>query len=90
MTPRARIAALHDRLEQVFGDAPHSVVARRIGVCSTTVKDWRDRLRQPHVRCLILIADAYHVSLDWLVLGYADFGVVVHLPPTQIEKRSAS
>lgn len=72
MTVRARIAALHDRLDQVFADAPHAAVGRKIGVSHKTVMEWRARRREPHVRCLILIADAYLISLDWLVLGVGD------------------
>ncbi|MGR3485507.1 MAG: helix-turn-helix domain-containing protein [Paracoccaceae bacterium] len=69
MSLPARLAALHDRLETLTGEESARAVARRVGVSHQTVAQWRARATHPDTRALILISDAYSVSLDWLVMG---------------------
>lgn len=47
-------------------------MARRIKAPLQTIYDWCDGTKRPNVDSLIKIADAYDVTLDWLVTGKED------------------
>lgn len=88
MTLRARIAAMQNRLDDLFAGASHIEVARKVGLVETTVINLRFRNVVPDARQLILIADAYAVSPDWLVLGLGESRPDIYRNPSF--ERSAS
>lgn len=89
MIARGEIAALHARLERVFGEAGDAEVARRIGHLSTTVRGWRLRKNCPRYDGLVSVIRAYGVSAQWLMTGEGTMRPIAICPVLENEGASA-
>ncbi len=58
---------LPERLKQLFGRETQESIGKKLGVKQATVSKWLSGEMIPPTETLLLIAEAYNVSVDWLL-----------------------
>jgi len=65
----ANRSAFAARLRQMLGSMGPYVAAKRIGVGSTTIQNWLAGNTEPGLSNLVLVAEAFGVTVEWLATG---------------------